>query len=96
MKIETKDFLTVPEAMAAVGCSRRALYRALDRATEAGVSTTQEVLGRRLILRAAVPAIKAHYYPAGSDKRSKAAKVWGAAGGATKAANRRRASLSPS
>ena len=90
MKIETQDFLTVAQAMAVVDCSRRALYRAIKRAADEGAVVTQEVLGRRLILRSAIPVIKKHYYPFGSDKRSEMAKQWGAKGGSTKAANRRK------
>ena len=88
MKIETNDYMTVPEAMAAVDCSRRSLYRAMQRAVEAGATVYATVLGRRVILRSALPAIKANYFPFGSDERSAMAKVWGATGGATKAANR--------
>lgn len=92
MKIETKDYMTVPQAMAAVNCSRRALYRAMKRAVEDGNVITQEVLGRRLILRSAVPVISKYYFPFGSDRRSEMAKEWGSQGGSTKAANRRKAS----
>lgn len=92
MKIETKDYLTVPQAMAAVNCSRRALYRAMKRAVEDGNVITQEVLGRRLILRSAVPVIEKYYFPFGSDRRSEMAREWGSQGGSTKAANRRKAS----
>lgn len=89
MKIETKNYLTVPQAMAAVDCSRRALYRAMKRAVEDGNVITQEVLGRKMILRSAIPVIAQYYFPFGSDRRSEMAKEWGGRGGTAKAANRR-------
>lgn len=92
MKIETQDYMTVPQAMAAVDCSRRALYRAIKRASEEGNVVTQEVLGKRFILRSAVPILAKYYFPFGSDQRSEMAKKWGAQGGSTKAANRRKVS----
>lgn len=90
MKIETQNYLTVPQAMVAVECSRRALYRAMKRAAEEGNVVTEEVLGRRLILRSAIPVIKKHYFPFGSEQRSEMAKQWGSRGGTAKAANRRK------
>ena len=90
MKIETQDYLTVPQAMAAVDCSRRALYRAIKRATDEGNVVTQEVLGKRFVLRSAVPILSKYYFPFGSDQRSEWAKKWGSQGGTAKAANRRK------
>lgn len=88
MKIDTNDFLTPEQAMAEIGCSRRALYRAMKRAVEDGNVIKATLLGREFITRAAVPVIAKYYFPWGSEERSAAAKAWGQKGGLTKAANR--------
>jgi len=88
-KIDTSQFLTLDEAAAAVGCNKRALYRCMSRVGFDEVTTV--LFGKRLVLRDKIDQIKAHYYPYYSDAHQAMVKTWGAAGGATKAANRRRA-----
>lgn len=91
MKIETNDILTVPQAAAAVGAPRRTFYRVIERAEAAGHEVWCEVLGRRFVKRASLDALKAHYYPYYSEQHQAMVKQWGAAGGATKARNRKKA-----
>ncbi len=87
--INTAQFMTIDEAAEAVGCNRRALYRAMNRA---GVdSVTMLLFGKRLVLRDKLETIKANYFPYYSEAHQKMVKTWGASGGATKAANRKKA-----
>ena len=86
------DAKLVAQSIAEQLQNRVAFRRAMKRAVEDGNVITQEVLGRRLILRSAVPVIAKYYFPFGSDRRSEMAKEWGSQGGSTKAANRRKAS----
>lgn len=90
MKIDTDKHLTVAQATKALGMSRRALYRAMDRAEEEGVIVSVSILSRRLILRDKLDAIKARYFPFGSQRRHEMQVRWGRVGGLTKKANERR------
>jgi hypothetical protein len=83
--IDLSKYMTVDEAMAAIGCARRSLYRAMDRAGVENVSA--EVLGRRLILRNKLEVLRASYFPYYSEQHQKMVKVWGAAGGKQKKLN---------
>ena len=85
---EFKDYLTIAEAVKAVGCARRTLYRILER-MEDGVVT--KAFGGQLSHRSKLPAIKAAYLPFGSKRRSEAAQKWGAKGGTQKKINRDKA-----
>lgn len=86
MKIETNDYLTMAEAREALDASPRGFYRAVRRV---GVDrATREFFGVRVIVKAMLPEIRDNYYPAGSTRRSEAAKEWGFAGGTAKARNR--------
>lgn len=86
---DVNDYMTIPEAAAAVGCIRRSLYRVIERAGgQEKIITT--ILGRQAIHRSHLAALKAAYYPPGSAKRAAAAKKWGAAGGTQKRINRER------
>ena len=89
MSNKISDYLTVAEAMAELGCSRRGLYRCIDRVGEDVACAT--VLGKRVILRSKLPLLKEHYYPHYSDAHQAMVKQWGAAGGKAKAANARAA-----
>jgi AraC-like DNA-binding protein len=89
MNDEFKEYLTIIQTAKAVGCSRRTLYRVIER-----IGTTEIVtlaFGRRLVHESKVAAIKAAYMPLGSKKHSIAAKRWGSAGGTQKRINRERA-----
>jgi hypothetical protein len=88
MSDEFKDYLTIAEAMKAVGCARRTLYRILER-MEDGVVT--HAFGKQLIHKSHVAALRKAYLPFGSERRSKAAQAWGAAGGTQKRINREKA-----
>jgi hypothetical protein len=90
MKIDTDDYLTFEEAMAAVGCSPRSIYRAINAAEGEGIQVTTVLFGKRLVLRKMLDAIRARYFPFGSGRRSEMALECGRLGGLTKAANRRR------
>lgn len=85
MKIDPKDYMTVSEAMKAIGCSKRCLYRILDRVGRESVFV--EMFGKKLIPRAKLQILKAHYYPYYSDAHQAMVREWGRQGGATKAAN---------
>lgn len=80
------DYMTTADAMAALGCNHRTLYRALNRAGIDEVSISW--LGRRLIRKDAMETIRQHYYPYYSEQHQAMVKKWGASGGARKAANR--------
>ena len=83
-KIDLSKFLTVEEAANEIGCSRRSLYRALDR-IDADVSI--ELFGRRLFRKDKIHELKAAYFPHGSAARHEMAQIWGSAGGLKKASN---------
>jgi hypothetical protein len=87
--MELKEFLTMTQAAAAVGCSRRTLYRIIER-LGAGEVVTQ-AFGRQVVHKSKVPVLKKAYMPIGSERRLKAAMAWGAAGGTQKSVNRKKA-----
>ena len=87
--IDPSKYLTVEEAMAAIGCSRRALYRAMDRVGRDEVSL--DFLGRRLIFTDKLPLLQEHYYPYYSDAHQNMVKEWGRRGGTQKGINRKKA-----
>lgn len=90
MRIDTDRHMTVDEAAAAIGASRRAVYRAMDRAESEGEVVSVSVFSRRLILREKLDALKARYFPFGSSRRHELAVACGRAGGTRKAANARK------
>lgn len=79
--MNTDDYMTAPEAIEALGCSPRALTRAAERAERAGYVVRERVLGRSVYLRAALPRLREHYYPYGSENHKRMLLVWGEAGG---------------
>jgi hypothetical protein len=89
MNDELKEYLTIIQAAKAVGCSRRTLYRVVERIGTDEIVTV--AFGKRLIHKSKVAAIKAAYMPLGSKKHSMAARAWGAAGGTQKRINREKA-----
>lgn len=90
MKIDTNDYMTVPQAAAEIGAPRRTFYRAIDRAREAGHECMVEVLGRNYIKRAMLETLKQFYYPYYSEAHQAKVKEWGAAGGSAKARNQKK------
>jgi len=86
MSDDFNDYLTLEQAAKAVGCSRRTLYRVIDRIGTSEIVT--EAFGKRLVHKSKVAAVKAAYLPLGSKKHSIAARLWGAAGGTQKRINR--------
>lgn len=83
--INLAEYMTREEVQEALGCSARGFWRALDRAGRDEVSIT--FLGRTLVRKKSLDALKQCYYPRGSDARSEMSKAWGARGGHAKAAN---------
>jgi hypothetical protein len=73
--------------MAALGCSKRGVYRSAARAAESGHDVFAELFGIRLIRRAAIAAMKQHYYPYYSKAHQGRVKEWGSKGGTAKATN---------
>ena len=87
MKIETDNYLTVAEAMEALGCPRRAVYRAIARAKLAGHDVTETVRGREMIVRKMLPTLKNFYFPYYSEAHQAMVREWGRKGGSAKARN---------
>jgi len=87
--MEFKEYLTMAQAAVAVGCSRRTLYRIVERVGAGGVVT--EAFGKQLIHKSKVPLLKKAYMPIGSEQRTKAAVAWGAEGGTQKSVNHKTA-----
>lgn len=83
------DYLTMDQTAKAVGCSKRTLYRVIDRVGTGEIVT--EAFGKRLVHKSKVAALKAAYLPMGSKKHSIAARLWGASGGTQKRINRENA-----
>lgn len=90
MKLDTNDYLTAAQVAEALGTNKRAVYRASARAIAEGHETFVTILGRSLLHKSRVALLKQFYYPYYSEAHQKKVKEWGAAGGATKHANRRR------
>jgi hypothetical protein len=84
-----KEYLTMAQAAAAVGCSRRTLYRVVARVGAGDVVT--QAFGKQLIHKSKVPLLRKAYLPLGTERRLKASIAWGSAGGTQKSVNRRRA-----
>lgn len=89
MNDEFKDYMTIIQTARAVGCSRRTLYRVIERIGIDEIVTA--AFGRRLVHKSKLAAIKAAYMPLGSKKHSIAARAWGSAGGTQKRINREKA-----
>lgn len=94
MKIDTNDYLTAKQAADELGAPKRALYRAIARAKEAGHECTAEVLGKTFVKRSSLAVLKQFYFPYYSEQHQAMVKQWGAAGGAAKRDNLRKASRS--
>lgn len=88
MKIDTDDFVSLAEARDILSASPRGFYRAIRRAGLDKVSV--ELWGMRVVRKAMLPLIEENYFPTGSERRSEAAKEWGAAGGTAKARRAKR------
>ncbi len=84
--IDINDYLTVMQATKAIGCTRRTLYRLIERVGADGVVI--QAFGKQLILKSSLPSLRQAYFPLGSKRRSEASKLWGAAGGTQKRINR--------
>ena len=79
------DYLTIDQASKEVGCTRRTLYRIIEKFAPGEVVTP--AFGRQLIHISKLPSLREHYYPFGSERRSAAAKIWGKGGGTQKKVN---------
>lgn len=91
MKIDTDKLLTVEQAGERIGANKRAVYRALKRAAEAGKQITVELYGRTLIPVENVKVLEEFYFPYYSDAHQRMVKKWGASGGHTRWAKARAA-----
>jgi hypothetical protein len=87
--MEFKEYLTMAQAAVAVGCSRRTLYRIVERVGVDDVVTI--AFGKQLIHRSKLQLLKKEYMPIGSEKRTKAAVAWGEKGGTQKSVNHKTA-----
>ena len=90
MKIDTENYLTAAQAAEELGACKRAVYRAMARATEDGKETFVKIFGRSLLPRNRLAVLKAYYYPPYSEAHQAKVKEWGASGGSTKRDNRLR------
>lgn len=90
MKIDTENYLTAAQAAEELGACKRAVYRAMARATEDGKETFVKIFGRSLLPRSRLAVLKAYYYPPYSEAHQAKVKEWGASGGSTKRDNRLR------
>jgi hypothetical protein len=86
---EFAEYLTLIKAAKAVGCTRRTLYRIIERIGTDEIVTP--AFGRQLIHKSKLPRLREAYMPIGSTKRAKAAKEWGQTGGKQKRVARTKA-----
>lgn len=87
--IDLSKYMTIPEAREAIGASLRGIWRAISRAGRDKV--TIRFLGRTLVRKDAIEALKANFYPYYSEAHQEMVKKWGASGGKQKRINRERA-----
>lgn len=83
--INLDDYLTIKQAQEAMGCSLRAVWRAIDRVGRDKI--TVSVLGRTLVPKGKLNLLKANYFPYYSPEHQSMVKIWGAQGGTKRAAN---------
>lgn len=91
MKIDTDKLLTPEEAGERIGANKRAVYRALKRAREAGKQITVELFGRTLVPVENVEVLREFYFPFYSEQHQRMVKEWGRRGGTQKGINARAA-----
>lgn len=89
--IDPQEYLTIQQAMDALGCPRRTLSRAIQRAEAAGKRIVKEILGKPVIHKSKIDVLKKYYYPYGSPAHQRKVKKWGSAGGTQKRVNREKA-----
>lgn len=95
MNIDTENYLTISQVAEAMGANKRAVYRAMARATAEGKETFVLLFGRSLLPRENLAVLRSYYFPYYSEAHQSRVKKWGAAGGARKAANRAAAGIEP-
>lgn len=88
MKIDTENYLTAAQVAEELGACKRAVYRAMARATEDGKETFVRIFGRSLLPRSRIVVLKAYYFPPYSEAHQANVKKWGASGGSKKRDNR--------
>lgn len=90
--MNVEDYLTMTDASKAIGATtRRAIYRAVERAEAAGEGEMTVVLfGRRLVPKAKLDTLRRYYFPYYSPQHQAMVKVWGAKGGAASGVTKRR------
>ena len=87
MKIDTDKLLTPEQAGERIGANKRAVYRAIRRASEAGEEVVVVLFGRSLVPVEKIEVLSRYYYPYGSPAHQSMVKKWGAAGGTQKKIN---------
>ena len=87
MKFDTNKLLTPEQAGERIGANKRAVYRAIKRASEAGEEVVVVLFGRSLVPVENVKVLSRYYYPYGSPAHQSMVKKWGAAGGTQKKIN---------
>lgn len=92
MKIDTDKLLTIEQAGEQIGANKRATYRAIKRAREAGEDVVVIVFGKTLVPVDRVDVLTKYYYPYGSPAHQSMVRKWGAAGGTQKKLNLEKAS----
>lgn len=83
--IDPKEYFTMIQAAAKVGCPRRSLYRIIERLGVDEIVTV--AFGRRLIHKSKIPLLKAEHAPVGSKRRHEIAVECGRRGGTQKWVN---------
>lgn len=92
MKIDTDKLLTIEQTGERLGGNKRAAYRAIKRAREAGEDVVVIVFGKTLVPVEAVETLKRFYFPYYSESHQRMVKKWGSAGGTQKKLNLEKAS----
>lgn len=82
--IDPKDYLTVEQAISKIGCSRRSIYRIIQRLPEGAVV---KMFNRTLIHKSMLPQFKKEYAPFGSTRRHEISVAAGHKGGTQKGVN---------
>ena len=87
MKIDTDKLLTPEQAGERIGANKRAVYRAIRRASEAGEEVVVVLFGRSLVPVEKIEVLRRYYFPYYSEAHQSMVKKWGSAGGKQKKLN---------
>ena len=89
--LDPSDYMTIKQAMEALGCPRRTLARAISRAETDGKKIVEDFLGKPVIHKSKIAILEQYYYPYGSPAHQSMVKKWGQAGGTQKRINSEKA-----